>query len=122
MDDSRLSTLLLIWMGAIVALVVGRSWNRTSGTGLVLAYVLNLCLIHCIAPALYLLPWYHNFDQQIVEAGLEQSTYAIVAFAFASMVLTPFVLNLGILPRVRARLLDEKLPLSYVGIGVASYA
>jgi hypothetical protein len=123
MDDSQLSTLLLIWAAAIVALALGRSWRRTPGTGLVLAYVLNLWMIHCVAPALYLLPWYHGFDSRIVEAGLEQSTYAAVAFAFGSFVLTPFLLNLGILPRATAaRAIDAKLPPAYVGIGAASYA
>ena len=82
MGDSRLSTLLLIWMGAVAALGVGRWWRKTPGTGLVLAYVLNLWMIHWVAPALYLLPWYQNFDQRIVEAGLEQSMYGVVAFTF----------------------------------------
>src|SRR5580704_8775385 len=121
MGDSQLATLLLIWMGAVVALAVGRSWRRTPGTGLVLAYVLNLWLIHWVAPALYLLPWYRGFDQRIVEAGLEQSTYAVVAFAFASLVLTPFLLNFGFLPPGTARVLDRRLPLAYVGLGAASY-
>jgi hypothetical protein len=121
MGDSQLATLLLIWMGAVVALAVGRSWRRTPGTGLVLAYVLNLWLIHWVAPALYLLPWYQGFDHRIVEAGLQQSTFAVVAFAFASLVLTPFLLNFGILPRGTARVLDRRLPLAYVGMGAASY-
>jgi hypothetical protein len=121
MDDSQLTRLLLIWIGAIVALAVGRAGRRIPGTGLVLAYVLNLWLIHWVAPALYLLPWYRGFDQGIVEAGLEQSTFAVVAFTFASLVLTPFLLDFGLLPRAVPRLLDRKLPLAYVGIGAASY-
>src|SRR5437773_6073502 len=122
MDDTRLSILLLIWLGAVLTLAVGRSWRRTPGTGLVLAYVLNLWMIHWLAPALYLLPWYHGFDQGIVEAGLEQSTYAAVAFASGSLVLTPFLLNFGILPRATAAVIDVKLPPAYVAIGAASYA
>src|SRR5437762_3028644 len=70
MADSHLSTLLLIWLGAIAALTTARSWRRIPGTGLVLAYVLNLWLIHWVAPALYLLPWYRNLDPWAVEAGL----------------------------------------------------
>ena len=114
--------MLLIWLGAVLTLAVGRSWRRTPGTGLVLAYVLNLWMIHWLAPALYLLPWYHGFDQGIVEAGLEQSTYAAVAFASGSLVLTPFLLNFGILPRATAAVIDVKLPPAYVAIGAASYA
>jgi len=122
MDDSRLSMWLIIWLVIIVALAVGRLWRRTTGTGLVLAYVLNLWLIHWIAPALYLLPWYRGSDVRIVEAGVEQSTYAVGAFAFASLFLTPFLLNLGLLPRARTTLFDRKLPLAYVALGAASYA
>jgi hypothetical protein len=122
MVDSRLPTLLLIWLGAILALAVARAWRRTPGVGLVLAYVLNLWLIHWIAPAIYVLPWYQGFDQRIVEAGLEQSTYGVIAFAFGSLVLTPFLLNFGILPRARACAIDRRLPLAFVGIGAASYA
>jgi hypothetical protein len=122
MPDSHLLTLLLIWVGAVVALAVGRSWRRTPGTGLVLSYVLNLWMIHWLAPTLYLLPWYHGVDQRIVEAGLEQSAYAVTAFAFASLLLTPFLLNFGILPAARkAAAIDANLPRAYLGIGAASY-
>jgi len=70
MDDTRLSILLLIWLGAVLTLAVGRSWRRTRGTGLVLGYVVNIWMIHWLAPALYVLRWYDGFDQGIVEAGL----------------------------------------------------
>jgi hypothetical protein len=122
MDDSRLATLLLIWLGAIFSLAVGRAWRRTAGTGLVLAYVLNLWLIYWLAPALYLLPSYHGFNQESVEAGLEQSAYGIAAFTFASVLLTPFLLNFGILPVARpARAVDANVPRAYLGVGAASY-
>jgi len=122
MVDGRLSTLLLIWMGAAAAVGFGRWWHKTPGSGLVLAYVLNLWMIHWVAPALYLLPWYDNLDQTIVEAGLEQSVYATVAFAFSSLALAPALLNFGVLPRVTARRdVDGKLPRVYVGVGAGSY-
>jgi hypothetical protein len=123
MDDGRLSALLLIWVGAVFALAVGRSWRRTPGTGLVLSYVLNLWMIHWLAPALYLLPWYQKFDQGIVEAGLEQSAYAITAFAFASLILTPFLLNFGLVRAAKpAPAIDTNPARAYLAIGAASYA
>src|SRR5438067_13928766 len=75
MDSSSLSANLLIWLAAIATLAAGRSWRRVPGTGLVLAYVLNLWLIHWIAPALYILPWHRGFDPTVVEVGLRQSMY-----------------------------------------------
>lgn len=123
MGENALSTLLFIWMSAAAAVGIARWCRKTPGTGLVLAYVLNLWMIHWVAPALYLLPWYQNFDPGIVEAGLEQSTYALLTFAFGSLVLTPFILNLGILPKPTAPLeVDANLPRAYVGIGAGSYA
>jgi hypothetical protein len=121
MNDSRLSIWLLIWLAAIAALAIGRYWRRTGGTGLVLAYVLNLWLIHWVAPAMYLLPWYRGFDPRVVEAGVEQSAYAVAAFTFASMFLTPFLLDLGLLPSARTTVVDRKLPFAYLGLGAASF-
>ena len=121
-DNARLSTLLLIWIVAVAALAIARWWRRIPGTGLVLAYVLNLWLIHWVAPALYLVPDYHNFDQRMVEDGLEQSVYAIVAFALGSLFLAPLVLNAGILPKATAcETPDRNLPRSYVAVGAMSY-
>jgi hypothetical protein len=123
MADERLQVLLLIWVVAAAALVLGRWRHKTPGTGLVLAYVLNLWMIHWVAPALYLLPSYQSFNQRIVEAGLEQSVYAVVAFAFGSLALTPLLLKFGIPPTPEAQLeVDTKLPKAYIALGAGSYA
>jgi hypothetical protein len=123
MDSGRLQLLLLIWLAAAAAMALGRWWRKTPGTGLVLAYLLNLWIIHWVAPALYLMPSYQSFDQRIVESGLEQSVYAAVAFAFSSLLLTPFLLNFGILPRPKAPLhIDTNLPNAYIALGAGSYA
>src|SRR5437879_2503674 len=103
MPDSRLSTFLLIWICAVAVLAIWRAWRKPPGTGLVLAYLLNLWLIHWVAPAFYLLPGYHYYDPRIVEAGLEQSMYGALAFTFGSVLLTPFLLNFDVLPRPRSR-------------------
>lgn len=122
MSESSLPAFLFIWMVIVAALTMGRFWHRTSGVGLVLAYVLNLWMIHWVAPALYLLPAHRGYHPAIVEAGVQQSLYGIAAFAFASLILTPFLLNFGILPRVvRRPHVDEHLPLAYVILGAASF-
>jgi hypothetical protein len=123
MPESRLLFLLLAWLGALAALATGRQWRKFPGTGLVLAYALNLWMIHWVAPALYLLPWYNRYPPQVVEAGLEQSLYGLAAFAFGSLVLAPLLMKAGLAPSVRQRMqIDSRLPKAYVAIGAASYA
>jgi hypothetical protein len=123
MVDHSLAAFLLIWLLAAAGLTAGRLRHKTASVGLVLAYVLNLWLIHWVAPALYLLPWHQGFDPGIVKAGLEQSTYGVLTFAFGSLVLAPCLLSFGILPQPRRPLdVQEHLPLGYVAIGTISYA
>jgi hypothetical protein len=115
--------LLITWLAVIATLAIGRQSRKMQGAGLVLAYVLNLWMIHWVAPALYLLPWYHRYPTQVVVAGLEQSTYGAIAFAFGSLVLAPFLLSAGLVPRARVSAApDPKLPKAYLLIGSASYA
>jgi hypothetical protein len=122
MDNGRLWTFLVCWVLAMITLGTRRSSRGMSVTGLVLAYVLNLWMIHWLAPALYLLPWYQGYDPLTVQAGLEQSTYGVIAFVFGSLLLTPFLFSLG-LPRTRAALtLDRRLPRAYLAVGAVFYA
>jgi hypothetical protein len=73
MDPSKLSELLLIWVGVMALLVVVRlRWN-IPGTGLTLAYLLNLSLIHLVGAAIYLLPAFQDHDPHLTEMGFEQS-------------------------------------------------
>jgi hypothetical protein len=122
MDDSNLPKLIVIWICAIAALVAARWWRKTPGTGLVLAYVLNLWMIHWVAPALYLLPGYQLFDLRIVALGLEQSVYAVIAFAAGCLLLAPVLLSFGLLQRPRSHQLpDRRLATSYLALGAGSY-
>src|SRR5205085_5234529 len=90
--------------------------------GLVLAYVVNLWLIHWLAPALYLLPGYHPYDPRVVEAGLEVSVYAILAFGIGNLALAPLLRNSHILPRsTGVHQPDPYLPQAYLWTGVISY-
>ena len=56
MDTSKLAEYLLIWM-VVMGLVASVRWRRkTPSTGLTLAYLFNLSLIHWFGAAIYLLP------------------------------------------------------------------
>ncbi len=121
METSRLPGLLLVWMAAVLAVAIVRYWRKEQGCGLTLAYLLNLWLIHWLAVAIYLLPGYQGNDPRIVELGFEQSMYAVLAFAFGSIVLTPFIRTLGILPRAVPHTPDPNLPRAYIWLGVGGY-
>src|SRR4051812_23228574 len=80
MIESKLAQHLALWMVVVFVLVAAR-WRKAHATaGLVGAYVFDLWLIHWLTPCFYLLPWFRRADPSLVEAGLEQSVYAIAAF------------------------------------------
>src|SRR6266849_4910202 len=121
MEDSKLPQLLLIWMAALLFIAAVRWRRKEGGAGLTLAYLLNLWMIHWLAPALYLIPGYRNNDPRIVEAGFEQSLYAVLAFAVGAVAVTPFIVSVRALPRPVVHTPDANLPRAYIGIGVAAY-
>jgi hypothetical protein len=121
MDNASLHLLLAVWLLAAAAVMTGQLRRRIPGTGLVLAYVLNMWMIHWVAPALYLLPSYQNFDPQVVIAGLEQSTYGIVSFG-CGLALAPLFLASGLIPRpTRRHELATNLPQAYVRLGIIAF-
>src|ERR1022692_3204689 len=98
MFNNNLPLILTIWMLVIAVMAIVRTKKHMAGVGLVLAFVLNLWLIHWAASLIYILPWYTK-DPTFTVLGTEQSLYAILAFAFGSLALTPVLLDIGILPR-----------------------
>src|ERR1035441_8588947 len=103
MDDSQLAQNLALWMLAILVIAVVRWRQHAATAGLILAYVFDLWLIHWLAPAFSLVPWYKNPDYRLMEAGLEQSFYGIAAFAFGSVFVAPFLINTSLLSRGAVR-------------------
>ncbi|MDZ7380077.1 MAG: hypothetical protein ONB06_12120 [candidate division KSB1 bacterium] len=125
-----------IWI-LVLALIVLVQWQtKTPRAGLVFAYLANLGLIHLVAPVFYLFPWYFPLYQvDIVQAGFEQSMYAVVAFALGVLTLGPFLLSVLQARGLAAPTLppgppgtirdeasgDASLPRFYVLVGIVSY-
>jgi hypothetical protein len=122
MDTSKLAEYLLIWMAVIGLLVLVRlRWNMP-GTGLTLAYLLNLSLIHLVGAAVYLLPAFQDHDPRLTELGFEQSLYGVMAFAVGGLIITPFLAYKGLLPRAKVtHQPDPRLPKAYMTCGVLFY-
>jgi hypothetical protein len=81
---------LAVWALTATVILIIRSASRLPGAGLIQAYLLNLGLLYWVGALLYLLPWYTNHDPDVVLAGLQQSTYAVIAFGIGSVVLAPW--------------------------------
>jgi hypothetical protein len=95
MENSwNLTFWIVTWMVAAAVVLYGQWKRKARGAGVILAYVLNLWLIHWPAAAIYLLPWYSHYDPSIVESGLRQSTYAIISFGVGSVMFAPFLMRL----------------------------
>jgi hypothetical protein len=121
MFNQNLPLILITWMIVILILLIGRKRRNIAGSGLVLAFVMNMSMIHWAASALYLLPAYTN-DATATILGTEQSLYGIIGFAFGSLILTPVVLAFGILPRTAGiHTLDPRLPKAYLVFGGLFY-
>ena len=78
---------IAIWFAIGVVLVVGR-WRVESGVGLVSAFGLQMLILHWLAAAIYVLPWYWNLDVNVVFAGLQESTYAMGGFTIGVLAVT----------------------------------
>ena len=122
MDPSKLPELLLAWMAVIGLFVIVRSRWHMPGTGLTVAYLLNLSLIHLVGAAIYVLPAFQDHDPHLTEMGFEQSLYGLVAFAVGGLIITPILARKGILPRASGiRQPDPRLPKAYMICGVVFY-
>ena len=121
--SSDLALWLALWMAAATVILYKVWKGRFFGVGLVLAYLLNLWLMHWVAASIYLLPWDQHFEVDLVALGLEQSTYGVLAFTFGSLVLTPMILSFRHLPNTALVSYEshQSLPKAYMLIGAVSY-
>ena len=122
MFKGNLPLILTAWMALVGLLVVARNRRHTAGAGLVLSYVLGLWMNYWVASTLYVLPWYNNPSAAATIAGTEQSLYAMAAFVFGSLIIAPFLVNSGLLPRASGAFeFDPRLPKMFLAAGVLCY-
>jgi hypothetical protein len=121
-DNSKLIWYLSIWIIAGGVVVFRCMRKDAKGAGFPLAYLLCLWMLYWVAPALYVLPGYSNFfDPDDVVAGLEQSTYAVVAFSAGYLMLT-YALGRAAKSHFaadRPHVSDTEVAGLYIGVGAA---
>lgn len=81
-----LQTSILVWFVVLAVILFSLRAQATFGVGLVLAYVLNLALLHLPGALLYLNPEYEYYKRSWVELGFGQSTYSIIGFGIGALV------------------------------------
>lgn len=122
MDEPHLVPLLGAWLLCWAAIGFTRARRRTPATGLVFAYLVNLWASHWLGASIYALPWYNVQDWRLVQAGFEQSLYAVLAFGVGAVVVAPVLLSLRPPGRASEPLApDPKLARVYLVAGAIAY-
>lgn len=121
--NSALGLYLILWLVGLAMVVAALRRPGWGGVGLVLGYALSMWLIHWPAATIYLNPSFLEGDVDLVALGLEQSAWAIVAFAAGFVLFTPSLLQLSRFAGASARRVPEQtqLPVTYVLLGLAAY-
>ena len=117
---------IILWVVAVIVVIAVRLRLHQRSTGLVLAYMANLWLIHWPAALTYLFPETAGVEAERVIQGFHYSTLGIVGFAVGAVVFAPFIVRAIEPPRshtsaAERRLPDARLPATYVLIGITSY-
>jgi len=124
--DSKSTVLileLLVWTAAATAFLSIYMRQAAQNSGLALAYLGYLWLIHWPAALMYLLPWEGLYPIQWVESGFRQSTFAIVSFTLGYVLAGPRLQRIRVLaPNDGASQFEFRaLPLWYMAIGLCCY-
>jgi len=123
-NPANLSTWLVIWMAAFAAIFIWQWKTKAEGVGLIVGYTLNLWLLHWLASACYILPWYDNaYLLTDVFAGFRQSTYAILSFGVGCIIVSPLLMRVLRFPPqgTEVRRPDSRLIKAYLGVGIICY-
>lgn len=113
---------LTIWL-VVLAFVVWLNWTRfpRRGVGLVLSYCFQLWLLYWVGAVIHALPWSELPNTGLVFLGLQQSTYALVAFVVGSLAGSFLIQKRSSADERPVTVPDARLPWTYVISGMACY-
>ena len=90
-EINELYLLLLLWMAVIVLLVFQRL--KVNFSGLTVMFLASMAQVHFIGALAYALPWNYLKGFRATLIGFEQATIAILAFAFANIIIGPIIVS-----------------------------
>lgn len=115
-----------VWVGAWVGLLVVAgflNWRKYfRSVGLVLAYLLNISLLHLAGATVYLSKQPHLYPESVVTDGLRLSTLGLLGFTIGSIVVAPIFLSASRASAPREDYeAEQTLPMIYLLVGGFSY-
>lgn len=121
-EQEQILPWLLVWLASMLV-IIGQQRRIGATAGLVVAYVLQLWLIHWLGVAIYALPWFTPPDD-VLMAGLKESTFAIASFGIGSVFVAPALWRSKHGNDTRSSspiLAPVRMVHMYLFVGVASY-
>ena len=122
MDTYSLLIDVFFWLLSGIILI--KYFERRVGVGLVATYFLQLFILFGIGGLLYCIPEYaeiSSVDTQLVVAGFQQSTYAIVSFIVGAFFLAPSMKSMNIDKRKASFYFSYGLPVFLILLGMVSF-
>jgi len=120
MTTPPLLAVVLLWFVIATAFIIWR-WLAGRGVGLVVSIILGLSGIHWIAATLYLLPWYQNFDRDLVNTGLWVAFQGLCAFCLGAVMASRVRAVEAVEDRHAVRSV-ESFGWAYIIVGIIMYA
>ncbi len=121
MVDPQLYVWSGVWLIAMAVILFALRRSAVS-TGLMLAYVFQMFILHWLGAAVYLLPWYWNSDVGIVFAGLRESTFGMAGMAVGAVPVLYYLQQRQVEPQLRQNAVaDTRLIRAYIVAGAISY-
>ena len=117
---------VVLWVLAILIVMFVRMRLHQRSSGLVLAYLANLWLIHWPAALTFLFPLTAGAEADRVIRGFHYSTLGVLGFMVGAVLLGPVLLRVLEAPRSHSRAAEQRtpnprLPWSYILLGITSY-
>jgi len=122
-EFASISFWVFLWVAAAAAIFIFRWKHRDTSVGLVFAYLCNFAILHWVGAAIYLRSWFGGSDPDATRLGLVESTYAMLALAFGSLVLAPRVIRRFRIGHSTAmsHAVHRDLPAAFLLLGLTSY-
>lgn len=118
---SNLFVLVTLWIVTMNCIPFMYSVKKIPNASLATIFLSCLSLNHLFGAMLYCFPWYSTNQYLFVRQGFLYSLYGVISFTAASMIFTFFLSERVNLLQKDRYILDQRLPMIYLVIGIVLY-